>query len=143
MEIYWDKSAIRPVTFIGAIPGGQAFQLNGGSDNRLGTPLLQVLRRICSLMMADWTVNIPSGTQFLIAAFDAGTHGIGGSSDLMTVGPADDTSCLDALSPSSTIAGQPSSTGAGAPVRTVTQTGSADTSIKGGHKYVRVSLVNL
>lgn len=52
----------------------------------------------------DWKTNIASGTSFLFGAFDGGKTGIGGSSDLITVGQGS-AACLDDSSPSSTPAG--------------------------------------
>ncbi|OCF72666.1 hypothetical protein I204_07050 [Kwoniella mangroviensis CBS 8886] len=108
VSIYWDNSAVTPVSILGAIPGGQVFQLVSVND------------KTNSLV---WNTNIASNTQIIIAAFDSGTHGQGGSSALMTIGSSSDNSCINDQSPSSTTAGSPTATG--------TKTGNA-----GGFKTV-------
>ncbi|KAK4684281.1 hypothetical protein P7C73_g5909, partial [Tremellales sp. Uapishka_1] len=112
-SVYWDKTAVSPVTIIGAIPGGQAFEYAApaGTDSW------------------DWKANIASGTQFMLAAFDSGSNRQGGSSDLCTVQGATDNSCLDDSSPSSTASATATRTGtqtapAGA-IKTVTAIASA------------------
>ncbi|GFZ47415.1 hypothetical protein JCM24511_05158 [Saitozyma sp. JCM 24511] len=108
-EIYWDNTATDPVTILGVIPGGQPFQItsSSGSDSLV------------------WNTNIASGTQFILAAFDSGKNGQGGSSDLMTVGKSANSACLDDSSPSSTPVNVPSQTATatktgGGAVKTVT-----------------------
>ncbi|RXK37872.1 hypothetical protein M231_04870 [Tremella mesenterica] len=106
VQIYWDKSAVAPVRIIGAIPGGQVFQFVAQTSTSLA-----------------WKTNIAAGTQFLLAAFDAGSNGQGGSSALLTVGGSSDNTCLDDSSPSSTPASSPSNTASstsGGGVKTVT-----------------------
>ncbi|KAK8843337.1 hypothetical protein IAR55_006992 [Kwoniella newhampshirensis] len=108
VEIYWDNSAVTPVSIIGAIPGGQAFQLV--STNSKTSSLV-------------WDTNIVEHTQIVLAAFDSGSRGQGGSSNLMTVGGSNDRSCIDDASPSSTTAGAVETgtrTSGGAGVKTVT-----------------------
>jgi hypothetical protein len=51
----------------------------------------------------NWNANVAAGTSFILGAFDGGKTGIGGSSDLMTVGQGG-AGCLDDSSPSSTPA---------------------------------------
>lgn len=87
VDIYWDASAVSPVSILGAIPGGQVFQLV--STDKAATSLV-------------WNTNIQSGTKVILAAFDSGTHQQGGSSDLLTIQGSSDNSCIDSSSPSST-----------------------------------------
>ncbi|WWC91242.1 uncharacterized protein L201_006184 [Kwoniella dendrophila CBS 6074] len=96
VSIYWDNSAVAPVSILGAIPGGQVFQLVSAND------------KTNSLV---WNTNIEANTQVIIGAFDSGEHGNGGSSALLTIGGSSDHSCINDLSPSSTTAGQPTATG--------------------------------
>ncbi|WVW79312.1 hypothetical protein I302_101279 [Kwoniella bestiolae CBS 10118] len=96
VSIYWDNSAITPVSILGAIPGGQVFQLVSVND------------KTNSLV---WNTNVASNTQMIIAAFDSGPHGQGGSSALMTIGSSSDNTCINDQSPSSTTAGSPTATG--------------------------------
>ncbi|WRT69025.1 uncharacterized protein IL334_006007 [Kwoniella shivajii] len=96
VQIYWDNSAVTPVSILGAIPGGQVFQLVSAND------------KTSSLV---WNTNIASSTQIIIAAFDSGEYGNGGSSALMTIGSSSDNTCINDASPSSTTAGTPTSTG--------------------------------
>ncbi|WWD21140.1 hypothetical protein CI109_105621 [Kwoniella shandongensis] len=108
VEIYWDQSAVTPVSIIGAIPGGQAFQLV--STNSKTSSLV-------------WDTNIASNTNIILAAFDSGSHGQGGTSDLMKIGGSNDNSCIDDASPSSTTAGAVETgtrTSGGGGVKTVT-----------------------
>ncbi|OXG22911.1 hypothetical protein C367_03838 [Cryptococcus neoformans Ze90-1] len=100
VEIYWDASAVSPVSILGAIPGGQVFQLVSADGDT--TSLV-------------WNTNIQSGTKVIFAAFDSGTHKQGGSSDLLTIGGSSDSSCIDSSSPSSTSsASQATQTGTSA-----------------------------
>lgn len=101
MQVYWDDTASTPVTIFGAIPNGQPFMFEAqGSTTSL-----------------DWKTNIAAGTQFVLAAFDKGRYGTGGSSALLTVGDSDSSSCLDESSPSSTPIESPSATNTGASTR--------------------------
>ena len=75
--------------------------------------------------MADgvvWNTNIASGTHFILAAFNNGPYGNGGSSALMTVGESSNSGCLDDSSPSSTPA-VPMQTGTGTTTSGPTRTG--------------------
>ncbi|WVR09085.1 hypothetical protein IAU60_006146 [Kwoniella sp. DSM 27419] len=96
VNMYWDNTATSPVAIIGAIPGGQVFQLVSANS---------VTRSLV------WDTNIAAGTQVILAAFDHGAYGNGGTSALMTIGASSDSSCLDDSSPSSTTAGSPTATG--------------------------------
>ncbi|ORY24772.1 hypothetical protein BCR39DRAFT_581463 [Naematelia encephala] len=106
VEIYWDNTATAPVTILGVIPGGQIFQLwsNGG-----GTSLV-------------WDTNIAASTQFILAAFDEGRYGNGGSSPLYKVGSSGNSVCIDDASPSSTpinsATGSPTHTASGVATKT-------------------------
>lgn len=70
-----------------------------------------------------WNTNIAAGTQFILAAFNNGPYGNGGSSRLLTVSSSDNSACLNDLSPSSTPA---------APSSTSSQSGSRTTGGGGG-----------
>ncbi|WWC64045.1 uncharacterized protein I303_106651 [Kwoniella dejecticola CBS 10117] len=96
LSIYWDNTAVTPVSILGAIPGGQVFQLVSAND------------KTNSLV---WNTNVAANTQIILAALDSGTHGNGGSSALYTIGSSSDSSCINDLSPSSTTAGSPTATG--------------------------------
>ncbi|WVQ81260.1 hypothetical protein IAT38_003383 [Cryptococcus sp. DSM 104549] len=113
VEVYWDSTAVAPVSIIGAIPGGQVFQLV--SSNSKTTSLV-------------WDTNIEAGTEVIIAAFDSGTYGQGGSSNILTIGGSSDDSCINDASPSSTSSGA-------ATTQTGTSTGGTKTSV-GGIKTV-------
>ncbi|TYJ53679.1 hypothetical protein B9479_005705 [Cryptococcus floricola] len=89
VEVYWDDSAVSPVSIIGAIPGGQVFQLVSSDE------------KTTSMV---WSTNVQAGTDVIFAAFDSGTHLQGGSSDIMTIQGSGDNSCIDDASPSSTPA---------------------------------------
>ncbi|WVQ75517.1 hypothetical protein IAR50_005142 [Cryptococcus sp. DSM 104548] len=102
VEVYWDDSAVSPVSIIGAIPGGQVFQLVSSDE------------KTTSMV---WSTNVKSGTDVIFAAFDYGTHLQGGSSALLTIQGSGDSSCLDDSSPSSTPAAS-----------SATQTGSSGSS---------------
>lgn len=52
-----------------------------------------------------WVPNLAQGTVFILAAFDAGKYGTGGSSNTYTVSQGS-SACMDEYSPSST-AGNP------------------------------------
>ncbi|WVO15307.1 hypothetical protein L204_102963 [Cryptococcus depauperatus] len=84
MSITWASNATDPTTLYGMIPHGTAFQIpidDSGTSK-------------------DWTVNIASGTQFLLMMRDAGPYGTGGSTGLYTV-QSGNTGCLNASSPAS------------------------------------------
>jgi hypothetical protein len=66
-----------------------------------------------------WNTNIAAGTEFILAAFNNGPRGTGGSSQLFTVGPGNNY-CLSEDSPSST-------TGTRTSTRTGTNTGAVRT----------------
>lgn len=78
--------------------------------------LVHVSRRIV------WSANIAAGSQFVLAAFDQGPYGNGGTSQIYTMQSSSDASCLNDLSPSSTPAA-PSSTGIQTGTGTPTRTG--------------------
>ena len=61
----------------------------------------------------NWNTNIAAGSQFILAAFDQGRYGTGGSSALMTVGGSSSNGCLDDTSPSSTPVGSPTASQTG------------------------------
>ncbi|ODN74563.1 hypothetical protein L202_06929 [Cryptococcus amylolentus CBS 6039] len=89
VEVYWDDSAVSPVSIIGAIPGGQVFQLVSSDE------------KTTSMV---WSTNVQAGTDVIFAAFDSGTHLQGGTSDILTIQGSGDNSCIDDSSPSSTPA---------------------------------------
>lgn len=117
VEIYWDETAVTPVTIMGAIPGGQAFQFESAGRTSICTSGVQDV----ALMQPVWNTNIVAGTQFVLGAFDSGKNVQGGSSNLLTVGGSSDSACLDDSSPSSTPA-VPSATGTVSPTLTRTKT---------------------
>nr|ODO03868.1 hypothetical protein L204_00208 [Cryptococcus depauperatus CBS 7855] len=88
--IYWDASAVAPVSIIGAIPGGQVFQLVSGDGTTTSLA---------------WNTNVKEGTDVILAAFDSGGLHQGGSSSLLTVKGSSNNACLDSSSPSSTPSG--------------------------------------
>jgi hypothetical protein len=79
---------------------------------------------------AVWNVNIAAGTQFILAAFDKGSKGQGGSSYLLTVGQGVN-GCLDDSSPSSTPVAVPTTT-ASTSQTSGTKTGATKTTSYGG-----------
>ena len=99
--MYWDDTAVKPVTILGVIPQGQPFQFESAGGATALT----------------WNTNIAAGTQFILAAFNDGRYGIGGSSALMTVGASSSSSCLDDSSPSSTPVGSPTASETGTQTR--------------------------
>ena len=87
------------------------------------------------LICSAWNTNIAAKTQFILAAFDSGSKGNGGSSGLLTVGESGSSACIDDSSPSSTPAGSPTASETGSAtggVKTVT----AITTATGGAGYV-------
>lgn len=153
VQIYWDDSAVAPVTILGVIPQGQIFQFSSSrGSNSLGT-----FRQDSSsnqramLTQPGWNTNVAAGTQFILGAFDAGQNKIGGSSALMTVGGSSSSSCLDDSSPSSTPAA-PSATGTGTGtttratntgpvIKTVTAIASAPASGSSGYVHMLTLVV--
>jgi hypothetical protein len=89
------SSATQPVTIGAVIPGGEVLIFNPAP----------------SLTSFTWNANVLHGTFMIFFMTDAQGRQ-GGSSDLITVGISDDSSCLDSTSPSSTSAAPsaPSST---------------------------------
>lgn len=84
MTITWDANATRPLALHGMIPSGSAFSLpisqSGGTTSY------------------DWTVDIASGTQFLLIMSDSGPYQTGGSTGLLTVGSGS-SNCINSTSP--------------------------------------------
>ena len=90
-----DITAYSTVNFYGVIPGGDSFSIPQGplsttSDTKIGF---------------NWTVDIASGTDFIIVGGDDRGIGTGGHVPYEVV-PSSDSSCLSGTSPSST-AGSP------------------------------------
>nr|XP_019048030.1 hypothetical protein I302_04651 [Kwoniella bestiolae CBS 10118]OCF26960.1 hypothetical protein I302_04651 [Kwoniella bestiolae CBS 10118] len=109
VNISWPSTSWTPITFVGVIPGGQAFPLVSTSK-----------RNVTSLV---WNTNIVASTQIILGAFTSGPYGNGGSTKLLTIGdsPSRDSSCINELSPSSTLASDGSeATSTGGAVVTVT-----------------------
>lgn len=80
----------------------------------------------------NWNTNVGAGTSFILGAFDGGKTGIGGSSEIMTVG-AGGAGCLDDSSPSSTpVVAVPTqtTTGGGRVTGSPTGTGSGQGGVK-------------
>lgn len=104
------SGAVQPVTFIvslnvaldqvcltrpnyqGIVPGGTSMSLN--------LPLASG--------SFDWNADVAEGTSMIFLMVDAAGRS-GGSSDIIAVGASDDGSCLNNLSPSSTLAASTSS----------------------------------
>lgn len=133
MQVYWDNSAIAPVKILGVIPGGQPFELQPRDPKAtsLGEITSLFLLEMCCItgvlkwLLTVWNTNIAAGTSFILAAFDNGPHGQGGSSDLLTVGGSGNDACLDSSAPSSTPVAVGTATptgggGAGGAIKTVT-----------------------
>ncbi|RXK35595.1 hypothetical protein M231_07125 [Tremella mesenterica] len=81
--ISWNNNITLPVKLYGLIPSGSAFSLpipQGGSYTY------------------DWTVDISSGTPFLLLMSDAGQYQTGGSTSLLTVQDGS-TNCMNSSSP--------------------------------------------
>ncbi|KAJ9476641.1 hypothetical protein PHBOTO_000306 [Pseudozyma hubeiensis] len=73
----------------------------------------------------DWTVNYARGTNFAIAAFDAGTSGTGGvGGQTYTVERGKSTSCIEA-SQREAVAGLPAASSTAAPLSAATSTAAA------------------
>lgn len=84
--------AAQPVTIYGLIPLGSSFVLNPAAGQT----------------SYSWNANVRSGTHVILTITDAQGRS-GGSSDLLSVGASDDSSCINANSPASTITSGPSS----------------------------------
>jgi hypothetical protein len=86
MSIQWNSNVTYPVSLYGLIPSGSAFSLpisqTPGTDTY------------------DFTVDIASGTQFLLFMSDNGPYQTGGSTSLLTVNSGN-TNCMNSSSPSS------------------------------------------
>ncbi|KIY69588.1 hypothetical protein CYLTODRAFT_409501 [Cylindrobasidium torrendii FP15055 ss-10] len=97
-RIYWDKSTVQGTPqYQGVIPGGDSFAIPAGTvtdESGLGTGF-------------DWTVNVRTGSTFLLVGGDDRGNGTAGST-LYTIsgGTQNDDSCINSDSPSST-AGSP------------------------------------
>lgn len=78
---------------------------------------------------SDWKVNLPAGTEIILAAFDGSALGQGGSGQSLIVQDSGDDSCLGDFQPSATVSGSPSQTRP--PVVTITTTEMAKPSNKG------------
>ncbi|EJU01221.1 hypothetical protein DACRYDRAFT_116996 [Dacryopinax primogenitus] len=116
-QISWDSNATRPVDIWGLIPLGQTFHLIGAT----GTSV-------------DWTVNIATGTSFFLALADAAGNQ-GGTSSIQSVGSSDDSSCINANSPSSTVSSQPAQTSiSGGGSSTSPSSGTSDPGSSGSSK---------
>ncbi|KIO08339.1 hypothetical protein M404DRAFT_997272 [Pisolithus tinctorius Marx 270] len=105
------QGAALPVTFVGLIPGGEAFVLQSGVATSSYT----------------WTTNVQAGTSIIFSMLDAQNR-TGGSSDLETVQLSNDASCLSSTSPSST-ASIPQSSQSGSSSPSTSPTGSSSTKI--------------
>ncbi|KAF5357684.1 hypothetical protein D9758_007409 [Tetrapyrgos nigripes] len=84
--------AKQPVTILGIIPSGDIFVLHPPTGST----------------SFDWTANVWNGTRVMFLMFDSQGRQ-GGSSDIRTVSATDNSSCIDASSPSTTAS--PSETG--------------------------------
>jgi hypothetical protein len=114
MSISWASNVTYPVNLYGVIPHGTAFSLpisqTSGTDSY------------------DWTVDIASGTDFVLLMSDAGPYQTGGSTGLLTVGSGN-TNCMDSSSPAS-VTTSASSTSASA-TSSSTSAASASASVAG------------
>lgn len=72
----------------------------------------------------NWITDVAAGTTMVFVMVDSRGRQ-GGSSDILTVASSDDSTCLNAQSPTSTTS--PSASGTGAPV--VTETASSKASV--------------
>ncbi|KAK4686697.1 hypothetical protein P7C73_g3422, partial [Tremellales sp. Uapishka_1] len=97
--ITWENNVTLPVGAYGFIPSGSAFSIP--------------IQQSTSDITYDWTVDIASGTQYLILMADDGTYKTGGSTSLMTV-QSGSTSCMNSSSPHSGAATTSSSSSASA-----------------------------
>ncbi|ORY26245.1 hypothetical protein BCR39DRAFT_261379 [Naematelia encephala] len=86
MAISWNDNVTYPLHLYGLIPSGSAFEVS--------------VPQTSSDVDIDWTVDIRSGTDFLLLMADSGTYQTGGSSSLLTVGSGDG-SCINSTSPAS------------------------------------------
>jgi hypothetical protein len=88
MPIQWDASRVQGTPRITAIvPGGQSFRIPASSSEN----------------QVNWTTNVRTGTDFLIAMGDDRGFGVGGSSEVFTV-RSGSSGCINQSSPSSTAA---------------------------------------
>lgn len=99
--------AAQPVTIYGLIPGGQTTIMNPPNG-----------------LSYQWTTDVAAGTTMVFIMIDSQGRQ-GGSSDILTVASSDDSTCLNAQSPTSTAS--PSASGPSAPV--VTETASSGVSV--------------
>ncbi|KAF5374780.1 hypothetical protein D9758_000350 [Tetrapyrgos nigripes] len=76
--------AKQPITILGIIPSGDTFVLHPPTGPTF-----------------DWTANVWNGTRVMFLMFDSQGRQ-GGSSDILTVSATDNSSCIDASSPSTT-----------------------------------------
>ncbi|KAH8120266.1 hypothetical protein DFH11DRAFT_1559227 [Phellopilus nigrolimitatus] len=79
--------ATQPVTVLGLIPLGQTFQLHSPSSGPTSF---------------EWEANVAADTSIAFIMIDSEGRQ-GGSSDLRTVSPSDNSSCINASSPHSTV----------------------------------------
>ncbi|WVQ75464.1 hypothetical protein IAR50_005089 [Cryptococcus sp. DSM 104548] len=106
MSISWPSNTTDPTNLYGIVPHGSAWRI---PIDESGTSY-------------DWTVDIASGTQFLLLMSDAGQYQTGGSTDLYTV-QSGSTDCLDVDSPSSVAGGTTSTSSASASTASVSGVG--------------------
>ncbi|ODO01571.1 hypothetical protein I350_06391 [Cryptococcus amylolentus CBS 6273] len=120
MSVTWPSNTTDPTHLYGIIPYGSAWEIpiddSGTSQN--------------------WTVNIASGTQFLLLMSDAGQYQTGGSTDLYTV-QSGSTDCLGDDSPTSASGGTTSTSSASGSTASVSgvggsSSGGSDDSSSGG-----------
>jgi len=102
------NGAIQPITIYGLIPDGQTTVMNPPNG-----------------LSYQWTTDVGAGTTMMFLMIDSQGRQ-GGSSDVLTVASSDDSTCLNAQSPTSTASQSTSGTGTtgatGAPVVTETTT---------------------
>jgi hypothetical protein len=90
MRVAWNTENITyPLGLHGFVPGGSAWDI----------PVPQDPKEVS----ANWTVNIDSGTRFILLMSNAGRYGTGGSSPPITVQFTGNDTCMGPDSPRSTV----------------------------------------
>ncbi|KLT40970.1 hypothetical protein CC85DRAFT_131021 [Cutaneotrichosporon oleaginosum] len=108
MRVAWNTENITyPLGLHGFVPGGSTWDIAVPQNpNQVST---------------NWTVNIDSGTRFILLMTDAGRYGTGGSSPPITVQFSGNDTCMGPDSPRSTI--NPSPTASSSPSSSPSQSG--------------------
>lgn len=102
MRVAWnDENVTYPLGLHGFVPGGSAWDI----------PVPQERGQVS----ANWTVNIDSGTRFILLMTDAGRYGTGGSSPPITVQYSGNDTCMGPDSPRSTVGLTPTASPSSSP----------------------------